>query len=400
MRPIKLLITIGQCIVVCCTVSAGLVGADGALPATLEHKSGQIPLSFSSFSSLDSTATARRGDIVPSPVYENDHTIFFNPYYGHTPLVWRSRDDGAHWRVIYQAPFKDGNVNALVAVRSPGASELTVYVRYWHFWYDIYGLVRSTDGGDTWDERTTCDWYCQEIFTTNRPETIFAVRVEPYYPSHSGMGILRSDDGGLSWQEVWGESNAYHLYISPAFDEDALLYALVDGGMIRSSDGGMSWQRPTEEPRPDAPMVYSPDFARDRTMFGGRGRTLYKSEDSGLSWQAVLILSEDDGIKDLEISPDFGEDGTLFIGTSRSVLVSYDDGVNWSVVFSGQEELIDLDVRRRAGDTPSVSDQNDSRVRYRPLSLFVTTVGYGGNHHPYSSDGGLTWRNMNPPPER
>ena len=147
-------------------------------------------------------------------------------------------------------------------------------------------------------------------------------------------------------------------------------------------------------------MVYSPDFARDRTVFGGRGRTLYKSEDGGLSWQAVLILSEDEGIKDLEISPDFGEDGTLFIGTSRSVLVSYDDGVNWSVVFSGQEDLIDLDVRRRAGDAPSASDQNDSRVRYRPLSLFVTTVGYGGNHHPYSSDGGLTWRNMNPPPER
>ena len=91
MRPIKLLITICQCIVVCCTVSAGLVGADGALPATVEHKSGQIPLSFSSFSSLDSTSAARRGDIVPSPVYENDHTIFFNPYYGRTPLVWRSR---------------------------------------------------------------------------------------------------------------------------------------------------------------------------------------------------------------------------------------------------------------------------------------------------------------------
>lgn len=353
-------------------------------------------------SSLPSCPLIRsRGDIVPSPVYENDHTIFFGPVWGYAPRIWRSRDDGASWRVIYQAPFKDGQVNALAAVHSPGAAGLTLYVRYWHYRQEIYGLARSTDGGDTWDERTTCDWYCEGIYTTNQPEAIFVVRVEPYYPSHSGMGILRSDDGGLSWQEVWNESNAFVLFISPAFAEDALLYAVVDDGMIRSSDGGMSWQRPTDEPRPGAPLVYSPDFARDRTVFGGRGHILYKSEDGGLSWRAVLTLSGDEGITDLEISPDFGEDGALFIGTPHSLLVSHDEGANWSVVFSSQDELIDLDVRRRAGHAASASDQNDSGARSRPLSLFVAMNKLGTRYYyAHSSDGGLTWQCLNPPPEQ
>lgn len=362
--------------------------------------------------------------LVPSPVYEEDHTLFFV----YSPQLWRSRDNGATWQMIYRASVIGEEAYNLAVVRLSGDADVTLYIRHWHNRRKLYGFVRSTDAGITWQERTACDPNCQEVFTTDRAETIFAVRAEPLFPTESGLGILRSDDGGLSWQTVWDATNAYFLYVSPTFAEDSTLYSLADY-LIRSTDGGMTWQRPEEDPGPAYLVIFSPNFARDHTVFGAQVQTLLRSQDGGWTWQPVFGLGGEAHIADLDLSPNFVEDRTLFIATENAVLVSYDDGANWSVIASGMQKPR-LDVRRSAGDSnqvaPGIGDlrqQGNSPegvaspavratlshqaylplagktgLRTRPLSLFLSTEAGRNLHYYHSGDGGLTWNCLNAPP--
>ncbi len=363
-------------------------------------------------------------NLVPSPVYEEDRTLFFL----YSPQLWRSRDNGTTWQMIYRASVIGEEASDLAVVRTFEDTDVTLYIRHWHNRRKIYGIARSTNAGITWQERTACDPNCLGMFTTDRAETIFAVRAEPLFPTESGLGILRSDDGGLSWQAVWDETNAYYLHVSPTFTEDSTLYGLADY-LIRSTNGGMTWQRPEGEPGPGYLIMFSPNFARDHTVFGAQVQTLFKSQDGGETWQPMFGLGGGAHIADLDLSPNFVEDRTLFIATENTVLASYDDGANWSVIASGVQEPR-LDVRRRVGDSnqvaPGIGDLRQERnspegiasravratlnhqtylplagktgLRTRPLSLFLSTQAGRNLHYYHSDDGGLTWNCLNAPP--
>ena len=417
MRRIRLLMTMFQWITVSFVmVSSGWVeevlsgaGSDGA-HSTLPLCSS-VPYSYWS-------------NLVPSPVYEEDRTLFFL----YSPQLWRSRDNGSTWQMIYRASVIGEEASDLAVARTSEDADVTLYIRHWHYRRKLYGFVRSTDAGITWQERTACDPYCRGVFTTDRAETIFAVRAEPLFPTESGSGILRSDDGGLSWQAVWDETNAYFLHVSPTFAEDSTLYGLADY-LIRSTDGGMTWQRPEGEPGPGYLVIFSPNFARDHTVFGAQVQTLLRSQDGGWTWQPVFGLGGEAHIADLDLSPNFVEDRTLFIATENAVLVSYDDGANWSVIARGVQKPR-LDVRRRVGDSnqvaPGIGDLRQERnssegiespavratlnhqaylplagktgLRTRPLSLFLSTEAGSNLHYYHSDDGGLTWNCLNAPP--
>lgn len=400
-------------------LSSGLLALVLSWPlgAADDNDSGARPADAPRLSPLCSSApySYYGSDLVPSPAYAEDRTLFFI----YSPQLWRSQDDGASWQVVYRPPFVDEEINSLATLQSSTASDVTLYVRHWHYRRQLYGIARSTNTGNTWEERTACDPNCFGLFVTNRPETIFAVRAEPPFPTESGLGILRSDDGGLSWQVLWDESNAVYLYVSPTFAEDATLFAAV-GGLLRTSDGGMTWQRQQGEPAPGSLLVFSPDFAHDHTLLTLQQHTLFKSQDGGLSWRPLFRFGDETQFADLEVSPNYAEDRTLFVATLDTILVSYDDGANWSVVRVGLREP-DLDVRRQSGAALPAANKHDQRraaptltgaafahrlylpfagntgVRYRPLSLFLSTQAGSNIHYYQSGDGGATWNCLNAP---
>ena len=192
--------------------------------------------------------------------------------------------------------------------------------------------------------------------------------------------VLKSTDGGQSWKEVLGQT-AQLLAISPDYTHDRTVYAVLSGaGLMRSTDGGKTWQAANSrlfyEHVALSDLVLSPYFAEDKTLYTlftasrseGTSR-LYRSTDGGDNWKVLkeaipisalalvwdggLLLGTIEGrihtlsadrlvwedltvgldaldIYDLAISPSYAQDQTIYAATSKAgVFVSYDGGRSW-----------------------------------------------------------------------
>ena len=117
--------------------------------------------------------------------------------------------------------------------------------------------------------------------------------------------------------------------VSPAFSTDQTLFAGVltwDHGVLRSTDGGRTWQKVYGGLRGNSAswVVISPTFTSDKTLFAGKGNGgVFRSTNGGDSWKKAsegIFRFEDSGrfvlVDTLAISPFFDRDSTLFAGTS------------------------------------------------------------------------------------
>ncbi|MGH2532810.1 MAG: WD40/YVTN/BNR-like repeat-containing protein [Thermomicrobiales bacterium] len=103
------------------------------------------------------------------------------------------------------------------------------------------GLFRSADQGKTWSavsfpSRFHPDKLRQVATTTAVPDSL--------YTAGPGAGILRSNDGGESWDLVSDglPSQDVGAFAVHSFRPDTL-YAWIEEGIFRSEDGGGRWEK-------------------------------------------------------------------------------------------------------------------------------------------------------------
>ena len=171
--------------------------------------------------------------------------------------------------------------------------------------------------------------------------------------SSGGYGIMRTTDGGASWQPWGGEGQrwaVFDLAISPGFSSDNTVYAATDVGLLRSSDRGENWMTlwgglPTCETGSICSIArvrLSPDFADDDLLFamprgaGGSAVRLYRSTDRGDSWTQAIA---DNIVLAVTFSRDFAANQTVYAAVTQGadavgVLRSTDAGVTWSPAWS------------------------------------------------------------------
>ena len=164
--------------------------------------------------------------------------------------------------------------------------------------------------------------------------------------------VLRSTDGGTSWQTVWQGNATHDLALSPAYPADHTIFIVGDAlganQVRRSMDGGQTWQvtgNPTEMEA--FRVVLSTNYAVDHTLFvAGYGR-MHRSTDSGNTWQALDAPGPN---FDLAISPDFTTDHTLWatyreiegsaVRPESGIIRSIDGGTTWIVSAGGLPGLL------------------------------------------------------------
>ena len=154
----------------------------------------------------------------------------------------------------------------------------------------------SQDGGDSWVRRDTYELALRPTCGVAAPDFERDPRV---YDCMHGVGIVRSDDGGLSWQPAHGglgSRKVWDIALSPAHADDDTLFATTFAGWQprdwnapqatawRSNDAGSSWQAMGAF----TALAVSPYYATDRRVmaFEYLGSRFHVSTDGGGTWES------------------------------------------------------------------------------------------------------------------
>jgi photosystem II stability/assembly factor-like uncharacterized protein len=223
-------------------------------------------------------------------------------------------------------------------------------------------------------------------------------------------GILRSTDGGATWQPASrGLENAWvrSFAVDPA--EPGVILAGVEGSplsLYKSTDGGNSWRPAGAGFLPPNIVSLAFDPRRPRTIYaaGELGPGVYRSTDGGARW-SLRGTGLTYGATTLAVSPT--TPGLLYSG-SFGVYRSTDGGATWQPGGTGPDWVATLAVEPHSGVLWAAARNGlfKSADRARTWRLLIdetfTTVAIdpaapedvyaGGVELFHSTDGGASWR--------
>ena len=258
---------------------------------------------------------------------------------------------------------------------------------------EMYGVMKSTDGGVTWvpSNLGLTAMYCISMAVSpTDPQRVYAT-------FHGWPGVFRSDDGTTSWTYLPRPEESGVLRVSEDPFDPQRLYAVSWDGLWVSTDEGEGWTglgwntAPASVPGNSPPACFATDPCHAGHLLvvlhdTAKTVRLYASTDSGVSWRAVSLPSALRGIAEFtNVAFDPGTPGLVYLAApGKGVYRSKDDGVNW----------------RRIDDPklPMQAVTNDHAIAiatHPQHVLWLLPEGTG----PYASfDGGETWRLVGVPP--
>ena len=214
--------------------------------------------------------------------------------------------------------------------------------------------------------------------------------------------IYRTLDSGLNWSPVWYGDNLVRFILFD-YNDPLTMYASTgifdregwddqpdrgEGtGVLKSTDGGVSWDEinngiPDEdgnrfvgflEMHPANPQVL---FAASGNNTWGNGG-VFRTTDAGLNWTRVL---SDDKYTMVTFSP--SEPNVIYAGSARAIFRSDDSGDSWQMFWKPSENSWGPPGVRAGVPIGAVVDPDD------PRTIFINNY-QGGNFK--STDGGQTW---------
>jgi photosystem II stability/assembly factor-like uncharacterized protein len=194
-----------------------------------------------------------------SPLYASGHPSTG----GNTGLI-KSTDGGVTWQSV--SKVLDPPVDFHTMTLSKSDPNLIL-----GFDSGGRGLFKTVDAGKTWE-------------TLEYPEYISALAISPTDSqmifAGTGNGIFKSDNGGITWTHIaYQELAVYAMNI----DNDGILFASVDTlGLVRSDDFGVTWS--------DLPDI---DLTVTSIAFDSQNKIFYISGFSSEGYQEVYKLSYD-----------------------------------------------------------------------------------------------------------
>ena len=358
-------------------------------------------------------------------VFDPSHA---NVIYAQNDNLWRSRDDGATWKLVWPAPSSvqgismasDHSDETVVAADNP-LGTITALAIDPHDSSHLYasaggtkpGLFESADAGAHW--RRTADL----------PELANRVWIQPGV-SASLLAVGQHD-------VVARHGGKLHIYPAPAQILDAsagttgtgawLLYAATASGISVSRDAGATWVSALlpgtgAHVRAIATSLLHPDVAYasysglhlDGSVWHGVART----RNSGKTWDLVWKegTSAAPNVQDAWITARFGTDWgenplnmtvadqspNLVYGTDFGrTLISSDGGDHWHAAYSRRTEdggwvSSGLDVTTSYGIHFDPFDPHRQFITYTDISLFRSETG-GQSWLPSSTGVPKEWLN-------
>lgn len=150
-----------------------------------------------------------------------------------TGEIIKSFDEGLTWKVVYAF---NRTVNKLVIGKKDKQTVLFAAT-------DAAGLFRSIDGGVKWDNLLAKDYTVNPLALTYRYLVVNPLNVEHIYWL-SSFGILRTKDGGDSWEEMKlltppSSTTIYSFAVN--YNNENEIYYTTATTFYKTVDGGNTW---------------------------------------------------------------------------------------------------------------------------------------------------------------
>ena len=205
-----------------------------------------------------------------------------------------SKDGGETWKLVQKAFFygnSDYRSAGVVLARDPKNPDMVLAAGAKD------GVLRSVDGGTTWQKTTGADGLYPTDIKFSRDGKRVLLCAHPSKPYHEGQltgGYFASNDGGQTWQKMSDEAPTETVQ---AAKDTARWYGIFEQAPILrvSTDNGTSWQDFTQGlPPPGDADNYTSDtrfdglaVGPDFVTIGSRKGTFYKRPTNGGEWSKI-----------------------------------------------------------------------------------------------------------------
>lgn len=177
-----------------------------------------------------------------------------------------------------------------------------------------------------------------QYFDTRSEIYVSAVAVDPassniVYGGLSGGDLLKSADGGASWNTIRRFGNKIQkIFIHPK-NSNLVFVIMQNNGLWKSKDAGANWTdlRSKMEKFPGANEIYDFDVDKEaKTMYLTSIYGIVLSEDLGESWRKIDLLTPPGStrIYSFAVNPNNAQE--IYYSTANTFYSSFDGGKNWT----------------------------------------------------------------------
>ena len=257
------------------------------------------------------------------------------------------------------------------------------------------GLWQSTDGGQSWSTNTDLlpNLGVTDIdIDPSNPSILYIATGDRDGSDTYSYGVLKSTDGGVSWNatglsyNVSQQIRISNLMIHPT--QTNILIATTSAGIQRSTNGGATWTN-TQNGVFNA-LVQKP--GDPNILYATSATRIYKSVDNGINWTQLQSAGlPTSGIRRIElaVTPDdpnyvyalYGANNNGYLGTYRST----DNGANWTARSTAPNLL----GWSNTGSDSGGQAWYDLAIAVNPTDKDEVAV--GGVNVWQSSNGGISW---------
>ena len=333
-------------------------------------------------------------DIVFSPNFSLDKTFFVST---ENKGIYKTINDGQSFLAINRG-LSDLSIKDLVISANDGQKTFTLFASAWH-----EGIFYSDNAGNSWqkkwqkgltkDTQADEDRYNRPHFSDLRLSNDFSQDRTMFLAGFNGL--FKSTNSGRTWKELDTLSPRIvtTLAISPNYKNDSTIaigtyrrtaYLSEDKGVTwKHIDRGLSKVRyknsiVVEQPRFYS-IVFSPNYALDKTIFASLRYQFVKSTDRGKNWKNIPLKNVNGhSLREIIVvpSPNFANDKTIYLATySGNIYRSKDGGENFSIISDFGRRISFLAI------SPNFSVDN---------TLYASS--YQGVYQ--TVDGGISWQSI------